>query len=119
MIVFQGHKGKQPMRHDPIQAILADLMRRVDGVADQRGHLSAARVQDEVDQIRHIARIAGFDRIEALAGTLETALSLQGLAPIMLSYLDLLRDAIGDERTSAVILPVPPRIPTAASPLHA
>lgn len=107
------------MRHDPRQAILADLTRRVDGVADQRGHISAARVQDEVDQIRHIARIAGFDRIEGLAGTLETALSLHGLAPVMLSYLDLLRDAIGDERTSAAIVPVPPRILAVAPPLHA
>ena len=54
-----------------------------------------------------------------MAGTLETALSLHGLAPIMLSYLDLMRDAIGDERTSAAIIPVPPHILAAARPLHA
>jgi hypothetical protein len=82
------------MRHDPMLAILADLMRRVDGLASQRGHVSAPRLQDELDQIRHIARAFRLDTVETLAGTLESALSLHGLGPIVLSYLDLMRDAI-------------------------
>ncbi|SCW63085.1 hypothetical protein SAMN02927924_01798 [Sphingobium faniae] len=82
------------MRHDPMQTILSDLLERVDGVAGQRGHLSAPRFHDEVDQIRHIARAFHIDTVEALAGTLESALSLHGLGPVVLSYLDFLRDAI-------------------------
>ena len=85
------------MRHDPMLAILADLMRRVDGLAGQRGHLSVVRLHDEVDQIRHIARAFHLDVVEGLAGTLESALSLHGLGPVVLSYLDLMRDAISSD----------------------
>ncbi|MFZ2995610.1 hypothetical protein [Sphingobium sp.] len=82
------------MRHDPMLVILADLMRRVDGVAGQRGHMSVPRLHDEVDQIRHVARAFRLDVVEGLASTLESALSLHGMGPVVLSYLDLMRDAI-------------------------
>ncbi|MEQ6335535.1 hypothetical protein [Sphingobium sp. MK2] len=95
------------MRHDPMLAILADLMRRVDGIASERGHVSVVRLHDEVDQIRHIARAFHLDEVEGLAGTLESALSLHGLGPVVLSYLDLMRDAIATERPVAtMMLPV-------------
>lgn len=97
------------MRHDPLPAILTDLMRRVDGLASQRGHLSAPRIQDELDQIRHIARSFHLDTVEGLAATLDSALSLHGLGPIMLSYLDLMRDAIAEDMPQATILPMLPR----------
>lgn len=89
------------MRHDPMLAILADLMRRVDGLASQRGHLSVPRLHDELDQIRHIARAFRLDTVEGLAATLESALSLHGLGPIVLSYLDHMRDAIAQDMTVA------------------
>lgn len=95
-----------PMRHDPMLAILADLMRRVDGLAGQRGHLSVVRLHDEVDQIRHIARAFHLDVVEGLAGTLESALSLHGLGPVVLSYLDLMRDAISSDMRAADIVPI-------------
>ncbi|HAF41706.1 MAG TPA: hypothetical protein DCG90_08070 [Sphingobium sp.] len=101
------------MRHDPISAILTDLLRRVDALAGQRGHLSLMRLHDEVDQIRHIARAFHLDTVEGLAGTLESALSLHGLGPVVLSYLDLLREAIGAEMPVSLIVPM---IPRAASP---
>lgn len=108
------------MRHDPMLAILTDLMRRVDGLANQRGHLSVARLQDEVDQIRHIARAFRLDMVERLASTLESALSLHGLGPVVLSYLDLMRDAIATEMPSADIMPMIPRAtPAAISALRA
>lgn len=104
------------MRHDPIQAILADLMRRVDGLAGQRGHLSVARLHDEVDQIRHIARAFRLDAVEGLAGTLESALSLHGLGPVVLSYLDLMRDAIAMDMPVADIVPIMAHRTPAARP---
>ncbi|WP_261936011.1 MULTISPECIES: hypothetical protein [Sphingomonas] len=102
------------MRHDPMLAILADLMRRVDGLANQRGHLSVPRLHDELDQIRHIARAFRLDAVEGLAGTLESALSLHGLGPIVLSYLDLMRDAIAQDMPVAdIVSMIPPAMPSA------
>ncbi|MCP1469894.1 hypothetical protein J3E64_001581 [Sphingobium sp. OAS761] len=94
------------MRHDPMLAILTDLMRRVDGLAGQRGHVSAVRLHDEIDQIRHIARAFGLDAVEGLAGTLESALSLHGLGPVVLSYLDLMREAIAADLPTAAVIPL-------------
>lgn len=94
------------MRHDPMLAILADLLRRVDGLAGQRGHLSVPRLHDEVDQIRHIARAFHLDRLEGLTGTLQSALSLHGLGSVVLSYLDLMRDSIVEDMPDADILPL-------------
>lgn len=101
------------MRHDPMLSILTDLMRRVDGLANQRGHLSVPRLQDEVDQIRHIARAFHLDTLEGLAATLASALSLHGLGPVVLSYLDLMRDAIADDMPTADIVPILPSLTTA------
>lgn len=112
------------MRHDPKLAILADLMRRVDGLASQRGHVSAPRMQDELAQIRHIARAFRLDTIEGLAGTLESALSLHGLGAIVLSYLDLMRDSLAEDMPpdcpNAAIIPMIPRTAAVATlPLRA
>ena len=95
------------MRHDPMLAILADLLRRVDGLAGERSHLTLARLRDEVDQIRHVARAYHIDSVEGLAGTLQSELSLQGMGPVVLSYLDLMRDAIAAELPEAQIIPLP------------
>ena len=95
------------MRHDPILAILADLLRRVDGLAGERGHLTVPRLRDEVDQIRHVARAFHIDSVEGLAETLQSALSLQGMGPVVLCYLDLMRDAIAVEMPEAQIIPMP------------
>ena len=82
------------LRYDRTLAILTDLLRRIDGLASQPGRLSALRLNDEVDQIRHIARTCDMGGVESLAGTLQSALSLHGQAPVILSYLDRMRDAI-------------------------
>lgn len=91
------------MRHDSISAILSDLLARVDGLANQRGHLPVPRFQDEVDQIRHIARAFHIETVEGLAGTLASALPLHGLSPVVLSYLDFLREAIAAAMPSAAL----------------
>jgi len=103
------------MRHDPMLAILADLLRRVDGLAGERGHLSVARLRDEIDQIRHLSRAYHIDSVESLACTLQSALSLQGMGPVVLSYLDLMRDAIAAERPGAEVISLPIAARTAAS----
>ena len=106
------------MRHDPMLAILADLLRRVDGLAGQRGHVSLARLRDEVDHIRHVARAYQIDSVEGLAGTLQSALSLQGMGPVVLCYLDLMRDAIAAEMPEAQVIPMPIAAqPIAGTPL--
>ena len=96
-----------PMRHDPMLAILADMLRRVDGLAGQRGQVSLLRMSDEVDQIRHVARAYHIDSVEGLADTLQSALSLQGTGPVILSYLDLMRDAIAAEMDDAQLISMP------------
>ncbi len=101
------------MRHDATLAIRADILRRIDALAAQRGHLSAPRIQDEVDQIRHIARGFRFDAVEGLAGTLQSVLSLHGHGPTILSYLDLIRAA-----AEADAVPVVPPPPLATPPGH-
>ncbi len=103
------------MRHDPMLAILADLMRRVDGLANQHGHLSVPRLHDELDQIRHIARAFRLDAVEGLAATLESALSLHGLGPIVLSYLDRMRDAIAQDMPTADIVSMMPQLMPSAT----
>ncbi|WP_176592201.1 hypothetical protein [Sphingobium sp. EM0848] len=95
------------MRHDPMLAILADLLRRVDGLAGERGHVSVPRLRDEIDQIRHVARAFHIDSVEGLAGTLQSALSVQGAGPVVMSYLDLMRDAITSELPDAQVIPMP------------
>ena len=104
------------MRHDPMLAILTDLLRRIDGLAGEGGRLTVARLRDEVDQIRHVARAFHIDSVEGLAGTLQSALSLQGAGPVVLSYLDLMRDAIAAEMPSAQVIPIagPSRAPVRA-----
>ncbi len=94
------------MRHDPMMAILANLLERVDGLAGERGHLSVSRLRDEVDQVRHLSRAYHIDSVESLACTLESALSLQGMGPVVLSYLDLIRDAIAAEMPGADVIPL-------------
>ena len=95
------------MQHDPMWAILADLLRRVDGLAGEGGHVSVPRLRDEIDRIRHVARAFHIDTVECLAGTLQSALSLQGAGPVILSYLDLMRDAIAAEMPDAEIIAMP------------
>jgi hypothetical protein len=50
-----------------------------------------------VDRIRHLARSHGLDPVERLASMLESALAMNGHGPVVLSYLDLMRDAAGCE----------------------
>jgi hypothetical protein len=81
------------MKYDAMLMVRTDIVKRIDALAAQRGHLSLARTCEEVDGIRHIARTYGLEPVERLASMLESALALDGHGPVVLSYLDLIRDA--------------------------
>ena len=73
---------------------LAALAGRIDTLAAQSGHMSATRLTEEVDGIRHSAVVLRLPALEALADSLETVLSLHGLGCVAISYLDRMRDAL-------------------------
>ena len=81
------------MKYDATLAVRTDIVNRIDGLAAERGHLSFSRICEEIDRIRYTARNFGMDEVERLAAILETALALDGHGPVVLSYLDLMRDA--------------------------
>lgn len=88
------------MKHDAMMVVRSGIRSRIDAIAAQQGHLSLARMCEEVDGIRHDARVWGLEPLERLASTLESALAVGGLGPVILSYLDLMRDAVECEECS-------------------
>ena len=98
------------MRYDARHAQLAALAHRIDALAGQGHHMTAARMRDELDDIRRSARIVHLDDVEELADSLETMLSLHGLGCVILSYLDRMRDAVADRLAPSAA----PLIPSAA-----
>lgn len=89
--------GERAVKHDAMLMVRTQIINRIDSLAAQRGHISLARTCEEVDQIRHVARTYGLEPVERLASMLESALALDGHGPVVLSYLDLMRDAAGCE----------------------
>lgn len=105
------------MRQDMIGRILADLMRRVERLGDMRASLSSAALLDEIDEIAHRARRSGFHDVEGLAVMLATAVTLHGLGPILLSYLELMREAIAAHEAGREVASfLPPVVPAASAP---
>lgn len=82
------------MKHDAMMVVRSGLRNRIDAIAAQQGHISLSRICEEIDIIRHDARVYGLAPVERLASTLESALAVGGLGPVILSYLDLMRDAV-------------------------
>lgn len=85
------------MKTDAMMLVRSDLLDRIDAIASQGGHLKLAALCEQVDAIRHIARVYHLDPVEQMASTLESALALDGHGAMILSYLDLMRDAVGCE----------------------
>lgn len=88
-----GAEMGEDMRQDGLALVRSNIINRIDALAAQRGHLSLARTCEEVDGIRHVARTYGLEAVEQLASILGSALALDGHGPVVLSYLDLIRDA--------------------------
>lgn len=85
------------MNRNAMMLVRSDLLDRIDALASQSSHLKLAQLCEQVDAIRHIARVYGLQPVEQLASTLESALAFDGHGAMILSYLDLIRDAVGCE----------------------
>lgn len=94
--------------------IRSDIVRRIDDVAAAAGRISLASLSEQLDAIRRLARQHHLGGVEDLAGMLETALAYHGHAAIILSYLDLMRDAVEHEQSDAP-LPLRPSTPARLS----
>ncbi|MGD9810627.1 MAG: hypothetical protein AB7U35_04720 [Sphingobium sp.] len=88
------------MQQDAMRVVRSGLRDRIDAIAAERGHISLSRICEQIDLIRHDARAHGLEPLERLASTLESALALHGFGPVILSYLDLMRDAADCEDCS-------------------
>ncbi|MCB2014887.1 MAG: hypothetical protein R3E11_12215 [Sphingobium sp.] len=88
------------MHHDAMGVVRSGLKNRIDTIAMQQGHISLSQICEQIDLIRHDARAYGMMPVERLASMLESALSQGGLGPVLLSYLDLMRDAVECEDNS-------------------
>ena len=88
------------MKHDAMLIVRSGLIRRIDAIAAQQGRISLIKLCEEVDIIRHDAHAHGLLPLERLASMLASALALGGLGPLILSYLDLMRDAVSCEHAS-------------------
>lgn len=85
------------MPQDAMIIVRSDLTRRIDGIAAASGHISLSALCEQVDAIRRIARVHALDAVERLASLMETAIAYHGHGPVILSYLDLMRDAAESE----------------------
>lgn len=82
------------MQQDAMGIVRTGIRQRIDAIAAQQGHISLSRICEQVDMIRLDARAHGLEPVARLASTLETTLATDGLGPVILSYLDLMRDAV-------------------------
>lgn len=85
------------MAANALMIVRSDLLRRIDGIASAGAGLRLSALCEQIDSIRRIARIHGLDAVERLASLIESAVSYHGHGPVVLSYLDLMRDAAESE----------------------
>ncbi|MBP6031654.1 MAG: hypothetical protein KA533_09525 [Sphingobium sp.] len=88
------------MHHDAMNMVRSGLRARIDALAAQGGTITLPRICEQIDIIRHDARAYGLEPLERIASTLESALARHGLGPVILSYLDIMRDAVECEDSS-------------------
>src|SRR3546814_16227574 len=81
------------MNRDAMIMVRSGLLDRIDAIAAQIGSLKLAQLCEQVDAIRHIARVHDLRPAEQFASTLASALALDGHGAMVLSYLVLMRDA--------------------------
>lgn len=81
------------MQREAMQIVRADLVKRIDGIAMSAGQIALGPLCDQLDTIRRIAHLHDLDAVERLASLIETAVAYHGHGSIILSYLDLMRDA--------------------------
>ena len=85
------------MQQEAMTQIRTGLKARIDAIAAQRGTITLPRICEQIDIIRHDAHAYGLEPVAHLASMLETALAQHGMGPVVLSYLDIMRDACESE----------------------
>ncbi|MCH4150915.1 MAG: hypothetical protein LKF30_03075 [Sphingobium sp.] len=88
------------MHQDAMNMVRSGLRARIDALAAQGGTIALPNICEQIDRIRHDACAYGLEPVARIASTLETALARNGLGPVILSYLDVMRDAVECEDNS-------------------
>jgi HPt (histidine-containing phosphotransfer) domain-containing protein len=82
------------MPQDAVPMIRSDLIHRIDGIAAAAGRINLSTLCEQIEAIRRLAQRHRLDAVESLAGMVETATTYHGHGPVILSYLDRMRDAV-------------------------
>lgn len=77
--------------------IRSDLVGRIDAIVAAADSLSLISLCDRIDAIRRIARRYRLEAVESLASLIQTAAAYHGHGAVILTYLDLMRDAVDCE----------------------
>ena len=88
------------MHTDAMKMVRSGLRARIDALAAQGGTIALPNICEQIDRIRYDACAYGLEPVARIASTLETALARNGLGPVILSYLDVMRDAVECEDNS-------------------
>ena len=91
------------INQDALLTIRAQLCDRIDRIAQELSHVPAARLVQQVDDIRRTARDYGMAVVADLAHALESAMARSDGAITILPYLDAMRDATGCESADPAI----------------
>ncbi len=91
------------INQDALLTIKAQLCDGIDQIAGDLSHVPAARLVQQVDDIRRTARTYGFAVVADLAHALESAMARSSGAITILPYLDAMRDATGCESADPAI----------------
>lgn len=96
------------MRHDPLLAVRGDMLTRIEALLECGAEMGLEQLCDQLEAIRSIARIYGFDSVERLASLLESVIAYHGHRQVAATYLDLMREAArgnpADHRAAHVFL---------------
>jgi hypothetical protein len=90
---------------DPIRS---DISRRLDALDRDYRHLSISEIVRQADDLRHLGSAHGLDSVCRLAGALNDAVSRDGRAAIIHTYIESLREATWadarDSQTSDLLM---------------
>lgn len=79
----------------------AQLWARIDQLAAGLPQLSISRLAHEIDELRRIAGDHGLTPVVEIAHRLESELAVSRGGPMVASFLEAMRDAVGCERLDA------------------
>lgn len=91
------------INQDALLTIKAQLCERIDMIAQDVSHVPAARLVQQIDDIRRTARIYGINAVADLAHSLESAMAQSEGAVTVLPYLEAMRDAAGCDNADASV----------------